>query len=237
MKRALQLLLGRYPSAEIETAPEFAIVPPPVIAGIPSSLLERRPDLIATEREVLVAFRKKEAARLALLPGFTLGIEGGRLENNLLSLLQLNPWLFRSAVGMTVPIYTGGELTARVKIATAQQQAALAAYGQTVLVAFREAENALANEGLLAQQLGFDQAALSNRTEAVRISRIQYTAGATDLLSVLQLQADQIATQSAVIKLRNAQLANRIYLHLVLGGSFESAPANSFVAGGSTTRH
>ena len=55
----------------------------------------------------------------------------------------------------------------------------------------------------------------------MRISRIQYTAGATDLLSVLQLQAEQIASDVSVIKLRNTQLANRINLHLALGGSFE----------------
>jgi NodT family efflux transporter outer membrane factor (OMF) lipoprotein/GxxExxY protein len=225
VKRVLELLLGRYPAAEIAVAINYAPVPPPVRAGLPASLLERRPDILAAERTVLATFRGWEAARLALLPSFTLGIEGGRLENNLLSLLQLNPWLFRSAVGMTIPIYTGGELTARIKIATARQQAAVAAYGGTVLLGFREVENALTNEGLFAQRVEFDQAALRDRTEAVRISRIQYTAGATDLLSLLQLQADQIATDVAVIKLRNAQLANRINLHLALGGGFENAPA------------
>jgi len=226
VRRVLETLLGRYPAAEIAVAGNFAPVPPPVSAGLPSSLLARRPDVLAAERQALAAFRREEAAKLALLPSFTLGIEGGRLENNLLSLLQLNPWLFRSAVGMTIPIYTGGELTARIAIATARQQAAVAAYGSTVLVAFREAENALTNEGLLTQRLQFDQAALRDRTEAVRISRIQYTAGATDLLSVLQLQADQIASDVAVIKLRNLQLANRINLHLALGGSFDVAPAS-----------
>jgi outer membrane protein, multidrug efflux system len=224
VKRGLELLLGRYPSAEIESARDFAPAPPPVRAGAPSSLVERRPDLLAAERQVLAAFRRHEAARLALLPSFMLGLEGGRLEDNLLSLLQMNPWLFRAAIGMTIPIYTGGELTARIQIATARQQAAVAAYGSAALAAFREAENALTNEGLLAQRLQFDLAALRDRTEAVRISRIQYTAGATDLLSVLQLQADQIGTELGVIKLRNAQLANRINLHLALGGSFDGAP-------------
>jgi outer membrane protein, multidrug efflux system len=61
---------------------------------------------------------------------------------------------------------------------------------------------------------------LASATAALRISRIQYTAGATDLLSVLQLQADQIASEVNVIELRNAQLANRINLHLALGGTF-----------------
>jgi len=101
-------------------------------------------------------------------------------------------------------------------------------------VAFREAENALTNEGLIAQRLQFDQAALRDRTKAVRISRIQYTAGASDLLSVLQLQADQIATEVGVIKLRNAQLANRIDLHLALGGGFEAAPAVAAVSAAPT---
>jgi outer membrane protein TolC len=197
------------------------MVQPPVRAGVPSALLERRPDILAAERQVLAAFRRREAARLALLPSFTLGVEGGRLDNVLLSLLQLNPWLFRSTIGMSIPIYTGGELTARVKIATAQQQGAVAAYGGAALAAFSEAENALTNERLLAQRLRFDEAALRDRAEAVRISRIQYAAGATDLLSVLQLQADQIATEAAVITLRNAQLANRVNLHLALGGGFD----------------
>ena len=234
VKRGLELLLGRYPAAEIEAATEFAPAPSLLRAGVPLSLLERRPDLLAAERQVLAAFRSHEAARLALLPSFMLGVEGGRLEDNLLSLLQMNPWLFRAAVGMTIPIYTGGELTARIKIATTRQQAAVAAYGQAVLVAFREAENALTNEGLLAQRLQFDQAALRDRTQAVRISRIQYTAGASDLLSVLQLQADQIATEVGVIKLRNAQLANRIDLHLALGGGFEAAPAVAAVSAAPT---
>ena len=113
VKRDLEVLLGRYPAAEIDVAGNFAPVPPPVQAGLPSSLLGRRPDILAAERAVLATFRSQEAARLALLPSFTLGVEGGRLENNLLSLLQLNPWLFRAAVGMTIPIYTGRRTDAR----------------------------------------------------------------------------------------------------------------------------
>jgi len=226
VKRALELLLGRYPAAEIEVAEQFVPAPPPLSAGLPASLLTRRPDVLAAEQAVLSAFRNEEAARLALLPSFSLGLGGGRLENGILSLFKLNPWLIRTAFDMTVPIYEGGALSARVKIATAEQQGAVAAYGRTVLLAFGEAETALTNEGLLAQRLQFDQAALRDRTEAVRISRIQYTAGATDLLSVLQLQADQIASQAAVIQLSNAQLGNRIQLHLALGGSYDAGPAD-----------
>jgi len=219
--------LSRYPSAEIEVARDFSPTPPPVRAGLPAALLARRPDVLAAERQVLAAVRGQEAARLAFLPGFTLDLAGGHLESEFLSLLRLNPWLFHASVGMSVPIYTGGELTARLNIATAQEQETMAAYGATVLEAFREAENGIANEALLAQRLTFDQDALAQRTEAVRISRIQYTAGSTDLLSLLQLEAAQLSAQSAVIQLRDLQLTNRINLHLALGGGFDASPAGA----------
>ena len=226
-RRDLEVLLGRYPNAELKVAENFAPLPPPVQPALPSSLLERRPDIVAAEQEVLAAFRTQEVAKLALLPSFTLNLDGGKLSDNLLSVLRLNPWMVSAAVGMYVPIYTGGALRAQIKIATAQQQQAVAGYGSVALRAFREVENGLTNEELLAQRLQFQLAEVQDRVESVRIANLQYKAGATDLLSVLQLQSDQIASQANLIKLRNAQLANRIDLHLALGGSFESAPATA----------
>jgi len=224
-RRNLEVLLGRYPAAQLDVAEQFAVVPPPIQAGLPSSLLERRPDMAAAEQRVLSAFRSEEAARLALLPSFSLNLDGGRLSDNLLSLLQANPWMFSAALGMSVPIYIGGALRADVKIANARQLEAVAGYGAAALTAFREVENGLMNEGLYAQRLEFDQNVLRDRTEAVRIAQLKYDAGSIDLLQLLQLQAAQIASRAEVIKLRNAQLANRINLHLALGGSFESEPA------------
>ena len=81
------------------------------------------------------------------------------------------------------------------------------------------------NEALLAQRLEFDRDVLHDRTEAVRLGRLKYDAGAIDLLSLLQLQAAQILSQVQVVKMQNARLANRIDLHLALGGSFDPTPA------------
>jgi multidrug efflux system outer membrane protein len=226
-RRELEVLVGRYPAAEVKVARNFAVIPPPIRAGLPSLLLERRPDIVAAERLVLAAFRAEEAAKLALLPSFSLTLDGGKLSDRLLSVLQINPWIVHAVVGMSVPIYTGGALQAQIKIASAQQQRAVAGYGSVVLTAFREVENGLTNESLLAQRLQFEKKALSDRTEAVRISRLQYEAGEIDLLSVLQLQNDQITTQGNLISLKNSQLANRINLHLALGGGFDRAPAAS----------
>ena len=82
------------------------------------------------------------------------------------------------------------------------------------------------------QRQQFDQDVVRDRTEAVRIAKLKYEAGSIDLLSVLQLQNDQLASQGELIKLNNAQLANRINLHLALGGSFEVAPAVAPVLAG-----
>lgn len=223
-QRGLEVLLGRYPAAEIEVAAVYPALPPLPGSGVPSSLLERRPDLLAAEREVLVAFRREEAAQLALLPEFSLSLAGGRLGDQVLSLLQLNPWLASAGIGVSIPIYEGGALQAKVEIATAQQLQAVARYGAVVLTAFREVENSLANERLLALQLPLDQKAAADRGEAVRIATIQYKAGRRDLLWVAQLQTAQLGTEATLIKLRALQRANRVQLVQALGGSFDAQP-------------
>jgi outer membrane protein, multidrug efflux system len=227
VRRSLEVLVGRYPSAELAVAEQYALLPPPVTPGLPSSLLERRPDIVAAEHLVFSAFRSYEGARLALLPSFSFELEGGRLSDRLLSVIGLNPWLMQSAVGMVVPIYEGGALRAQIRIATAQQDQAVAHFGGVALKAFDEVEMELTNERLLAERLPHMEGALLNHTDAVRVAELRYKAGGMDLLSVLQLQEGQIESQANLIKLRNTQLANRINLHLSLGGSFDSSKAAS----------
>ena len=229
-RRALEVLLGRYPAAEIEVAAMYPPLPPLAGTGVPSALLERRPDLIAAEREVLAAFRREEAAELALLPDFSLSLAGGRLGDQVLSLLHLNPWLASAGIGVSIPIYTGGALQAKVGIATAQQSEAVARYGAVALTAFREVENSLSNERLLALQLPLEQKSLDDRTEAVRIATIQYKTGRRDLLWVAQLQTVQLRTEANLIKLRGTQRTNRVRVYQVLGGSFDAAPPTAVSA-------
>jgi outer membrane protein, multidrug efflux system len=220
-RRNLEEILGRYPSAEIKTALNFSPQPPPVQAGLPSLLLERRPDLNAAEQQVAATFFKEEAIRLSLLPSFSLNVLGGRLGDDLLSLLQLNPWMLASAIGLTVPVYTGGRIPAQIKISTIEQLIAVSNFGIIALRAFKEVENCLMYENLLVQRYQIELLVLNDRTEALRIAKLKYEAGSIDLLSVLQLQNAEIASQHELIKLRYEQLANLITLHLALGGSFD----------------
>jgi len=224
-RRVLEVLLGRYPAAEIEAAAVYPPLPPPVSAGVPAALLERRPDIVAAERLVLAAFRQEEAARLALLPGFSISLVGEHLGDHLIRQLDLSPWLASAAIGTVIPIYEGGALRAQVKISTAQQAQAVDNYGSVVLDAFREVEDVLASQQITEKRLMHEQRALADLTAAVRIATVQYRAGKRDLLWVEQLQSEQIAMHERVIKLRNQQVANRIRLHLALGGGFDAVPA------------
>jgi outer membrane protein TolC len=221
-QRALEVLIGRYPSAEIEVATTYPPLPPPTGVGVPLGLLERRPDLAAAEREVLAAFRQQESARLSLLPDFSFTFQGGRLGDQILSVLGLAPWLASAAIGAAIPIFEGGALRARVKIATAQEAQAVARYGAVTLTAFREVENAIANERTLSERLDWEQRALESRKEAVRLATIQYKNGRRDLLWVSALQTAELAVEGSVLELTTAQRVNRIQLHLALGGSFDA---------------
>ena len=225
IRRALELLLGRYPAAEIEVTAAYLPLQEPPATGMPASLLERRPDIVAAERAVLASIRNLEAAKLALRPDLSFSLLGGRLGSPLLSLLRLNPWLYTAAIGISIPIYEGGALNAQIQIATAQQAQQVARYGQTLLQAFREVETALANEQLLTKRLAQNENALSNRTDAVRIATTQYLAGSRDLLWVSNLQTNQLGTEAELIKVRGLRHLNRIALLLALGGSFDTVPA------------
>ena len=214
--RSLEILMGRYPSAEIEGAEELVGVPPPIPVGVPADILERRPDLIAAERRVASAFSVSEQARLAKLPSFTLtgGVGGAS---------SLDSFVGNLAAGVFAPLYTGGALEGQIDVANADQKAAIAAYGSAVLQAFEEVETSLANEGLFAERETYLQRAVDSNLKAYELALAQYDVGKIDLLSVLQMQSRWLGARVGLIRIRNERLAQRVNLHLALGGSFEDS--------------
>jgi multidrug efflux system outer membrane protein len=185
-------------------------VPPPISAGLPSELLERRPDLQAAERRVAREFFLTEEARLASLPRFSLTADAG-----------LGDAISNLGAGLVAPLYTGGAIEAQLAGATASQEAALAAYGLAALNAFEEVETALTNERLLAEREQFLSAVVDNEFEAYKIQTIRFEEGGADMLSVSQIQSRWVAARIALLRIENERLAQRINLHLALGGSFE----------------
>ena len=211
--RGLEVLLGRYPAADIETAAEQLPLPPPISVGVPADLIARRPDLQAAEARVRAAFFLQEEARLARLPSFDLSLTAGYTS--------LTDFIGQLTAGIIAPLYTGGALEGQLEVATADQNAAVAAYGQAVLTSFMEVENALASERTFARRLLLLEKIVDDNQRAYELARKQYDVGRIEILNVLQIQARVLAARSALIRIQNERLAARIDLHLALGGSFE----------------
>lgn len=218
--RSLELLLGRYPAAELEVRSTFVSVPKLIPAGIPSELLERRPDVVAAERQVAAAFQKAEEAKAARLPSFSLTAAGGQSSNDLINLLGVNQNFFNVGANFIAPLYSGGVLEAQVVIQTANQEKTLASYGQTALKAFSEVENGLSNERLLSERQSFLNIAVKENEDALRVAKKQHDVGMIDLFTVLQIQARVNSARSQLISVQNDRLAQRVDLHMALGGSF-----------------
>lgn len=213
-RRSLEILLGRYPAGEMETATELVPVPPPISAGLPSDLIERRPDIIAADRRVASAFFLTEEARLAKLPSFSLTTSVGGSSD-------LDGLIGDLSLGLVAPLYTGGALEAQLDIATADQEAAIAAFGATVLLALEQVEAGLTDEALLERRESFLSNSVDNNRQAYDLALKQYEVGQIDLLSVLQMQTRWVGARTGLLRVKNARLAERINLHLALGGSFE----------------
>lgn len=218
--RALEILAGEYPFSNHAFSQTFALVPEQVPVGLPSELIERRPDLTAAVRRVDSAFESVTQAKAARLPSISLTASSGYSSSDLFDLLGADGMFWSVATNFLAPIYTGGALKEQVNIETAEQQAALVEFGQVALVAFSEVENALTADALLAEREEQLNRAWKNNDAALKIAMIQFEEGKLDLLSVLQMQDRVIDARIAQISIRNQRLAKRVDLHLALGGSF-----------------
>lgn len=223
--RAIELLAGRYPSAEASVAASFGALPPPVPAGLPSQLLERRPDVVAAERRVAVAFDRVGEAKAALLPRIALTAGGSSISSDLFVLQDRNNPAWGFGANLLAPLYQGGALRAQVEIRSAEQQAAIAAYAAVGQRAFGEAENALAAEFALADRAEALAAQVRASARALELAQVQYRVGSIDLRTVQSKQMALAAARSAQLRVQAEQRAQRINLHLALGGSFDDAPA------------
>jgi multidrug efflux system outer membrane protein len=225
--RALEVLLGRYPGAEVQTAAHLPAMPAPVPAGLPSELLERRPDVVAAERRVAAAFNSTEEARVAHLPRISLTATFGAVSSDLIVLQNhSNPTM---GLGGTLlwPLFTGGALQAQADIRNAEQQQAVAEYAAVGLRAFNEVEGALASETALRErQTILDQVANDSR-RSMELATVQYKVGSSDLRSVLQEQLRLYNTLLSLVQVQSERLAQRVNLHLALGGGFATAPGTT----------
>jgi NodT family efflux transporter outer membrane factor (OMF) lipoprotein len=219
--RALELVVGRYPSAEIAVAERLAPMPPPVPLGMPSQLLERRPDVIAAERRVAAAFNRVGEARAAQLPRISLTAGGSSVSSDLIELRDTSNPIWSFGGNLIAPLYQGGALRAQVEIRTAEQKQAVAEYARAGQRAFGEVEGALAAENALRDRELILDATIRDSERALELARIQYRVGAADLRVVEQNQLAVYAARTSRLRVQTERLAQRVNLYLALGGGFD----------------
>ena len=229
--RRLEILLGRYPSAELDALAELPELPALPAAGNPTLLLTRRPDIAAAEARVVAAGLRAEQARLAMLPSLRLT---GSVSNNEADLADVFDPSRVAAVliaSLAQPIFNGGALDADRDAAVARAQAAVESYAATVLTAWREVEDALAADSLLAQQEEAQLRALEEARLAEELATRQYTNGLVSIFNLIDSQTRRLNAESNVIAARSARASNRVTFHLALGGGLPvTDPANPISA-------
>jgi NodT family efflux transporter outer membrane factor (OMF) lipoprotein len=219
--RALELLLGRYPAADVQVRESLPGVPPAPPAGVPSEILERRPDLIAAERRVAAAFNSLDQARAAQLPRISLTAGAGASSDQLSSLLDPGNVAWSLGTNLLAPIFDGGALAAQVEAATAEQQGAIAAYGQAALNAFKEVETSLDQNVVLSERQASLSVAAAQASEALRVFQLRHQEGDIQLLDVLTVQRRVFSAESSLLSVERGRLEQWVNLNLALGGSWE----------------
>lgn len=220
LKRRLDVLIGRYPSAEIKAAEHLPQIKKSIPPGLPSSLLARRPDLVAAELRLSAAGEEQTSAGKNRLPSIRLTANGGTSSSRLSDLLDWDRLIWNIMGGITQPLFQGGRLKAEEALARSAHKGAWEEYAQAVLVAFREIETALAAEVLYEEQLTFLSEASKEAAMAADLALSQYSQGITDVNTLLQAQRRAFNAKSTSLRTERDRLDNRINLYLALGGDF-----------------
>jgi NodT family efflux transporter outer membrane factor (OMF) lipoprotein len=218
--RALETLIGRYPAAAIDVPPQLAAKPGPVPVGMPSELLERRPDVVAAERRVAAAFQRVEEAKAARLPRISLTAAVTSISSELFVLKDQDSPVWSAGGGLVAPLFTGGALQSQVEIRTAEQKQAVAEYGRVGARAFGEVESALSSGFALDERVAILTKAVAENERALELANVRYRVGSGDLRAVQQQQIALYGARTALIRVRSEQLVQRVNLHVALGGGW-----------------
>jgi outer membrane protein, multidrug efflux system len=216
---ALTLLVGAQPArlSERSNLNDNALLPD-LPVGLPSDLLQQRPDIVAAEHRLKAANANIGAARAAFFPNITLTGFFGGASSELDNLFEsgTRAWLFSPQ--LILPIFDAGRRRANVDLAEVRRDAAVADYERTVQTAFRDVSDALSAQHWLAEQVAIQRRALAAQQERARLAQMRYDRGSATFLEVLDAQRDLLSTEQTLVQLRRALLSSRVALYAALGG-------------------
>lgn len=231
--RRLETLLVRYPAAELAAPGELPRLALIDSAGVPADVLRRRPDILADEATLTAAGLRAEQARLALYPALNFSGSVSTSEGQLSDALNPERLAASLIAGLAAPVFNGGALDAEREAAIARARAAAEAYVSTVLTAWREVEDALAADRLIALQEAAQARALEQARLAEELAERQYTNGLVSIFNLIDSQTRRLNAESSVIAARAARASNRVRYHLARGGGVPFPISENIVGSGS----
>jgi NodT family efflux transporter outer membrane factor (OMF) lipoprotein len=219
-EHALAALVGRTPAEfSLATAPPPRSVPT-VDAGIPSALLERRPDIAAAERRMAAANAQIGVAVAAYYPDVTFNASINFVSTMIANLLSLTNAVWSLGPQLAGTAVDGGGRSAQVEGARANYDRTVATYRQTVITAFQQVEDALAQQRILVQQEEVQRAAVATAREAERLAMNQYRAGTVPYTTVIQTQTTALSAEQTLLNVRLSRLTASANLVTALGGGW-----------------
>lgn len=222
-EHAIAVLLGEPPSnISVPTTPWHA-APPPVPLGVPSDVLERRPDIAIAERQMAVENAEVGIARTAFYPHITLSGTGGLQSQNLTTLFNAPSFFWSLGADALQPIFQGGRNRANLEAARAAYDESVANYRQTVLTAFQEVEDGISNLSTLSQALATQGAAVDDARRELSIANDRYIGGAASYLDVITAQTTLLSSERLETQLLGQQMVSSVYLVKALGGGWDAS--------------
>jgi NodT family efflux transporter outer membrane factor (OMF) lipoprotein len=223
LSHAMALLVGKPPSAfSIPVAPLVA-TPPAVPIGVPSDLLERRPDIAAAERSVAEANARIGVAEAAFYPNVNLSASAGLEAASLAKWLTWPARFWSVGPAVSEVLFNGGLRQAQTEQARAAYDAEVAAYRQTVLTGFQEVEDSLVALRVLEEEARVQQEALAAARQTVDIVTNQYKAGTVSYLNVIVAQATALSNEQTALNILGRRMAASVTLVKALGGGWDAS--------------
>lgn len=219
--RQLEILMGKYPAADLTVAGELVSIEDEVPAGLPAELISRRPDLVSAERQLASASKSVAQAKAGLYPSLSLTGSDGRSSPEFNGLLKGNFRVWNIVGNLLQPIFQGGKIRAGIKQARSSRDQALASFANVVLNAYAEVENALKAEEFMANREKQAAFIVEQARAIYETTRQRYHLGVVNALGLLEIQRSYLDVQARLMTVQRQRLDARIDLYLALGGGFE----------------
>jgi NodT family efflux transporter outer membrane factor (OMF) lipoprotein len=221
-EHAIAILTGQPPAAVTIAPGPWTLQPVAIPPGVPSTLLERRPDVAAAERQAAAASANIGVATAGYYPNITLTGTGGTETQSIGALFSPQTFFWNAGVSAAETIFNGGLTRAQVHAARAGYDQAVANYRQAVLTAFGQVEDNLAAQRVLAEEQPELQAAVASADQDLRILQNQYKAGTVDYTSVVVAETQDYAAHNAERALEANRLTTTVDLIVALGGGWNA---------------